>query len=169
MGGGPWGRNRSRLGPWCLGTATQGHGTAGRASCEITLSESWGAWGVCDHSQSCLVTCRSLSARSVVSQALWSQRLQPARLLCPWDSPGKNTGVGYHALLQGIFPTQGSNPLLLGLLPGSSPQAPAGKPRIASIVTSKTHEPLHSFILFPMSFCELEWFVKEQKVGLWFN
>ena len=32
-----------------------------------------------------------------------------ARLLCPWDSPGKNTGVGYHALLQRIFPTQGSN------------------------------------------------------------
>ena len=26
---------------------------------------------------------------------------------CPWDSPGKNTGVGYHDLLQGIFPTQG--------------------------------------------------------------
>ena len=31
------------------------------------------------------------------------------RLLCPWDSPGKNTGVGCHFLLQGIFPTQGSN------------------------------------------------------------
>ena len=30
-------------------------------------------------------------------------------LLCPWDSPGKNTGVSCHALLQGIFPTQGSN------------------------------------------------------------
>ena len=30
-------------------------------------------------------------------------------LLCPWDSPGKNTGVGCHALLQGIFLTQGSN------------------------------------------------------------
>ena len=30
--------------------------------------------------------------------------LKPARLLCPWDSPGKNTGVGCHALLQGIFP-----------------------------------------------------------------
>ena len=39
--------------------------------------------------------------------------LQPARLLCPWDSPGKITGVGCHALLQGIFPTQGSNPDLL--------------------------------------------------------
>ena len=35
--------------------------------------------------------------------------LYPARLLCPWDSPGKNTGVDYHFLLQGIFPTQGSN------------------------------------------------------------
>ena len=37
----------------------------------------------------------------------------PARLLCPWDSPGKNTGVGCHSLLQEIFPTQGSNPGLL--------------------------------------------------------
>ena len=35
--------------------------------------------------------------------------LYPARLLCPWDSPDKSTGVGCHALLQGIFPTQGSN------------------------------------------------------------
>ena len=36
--------------------------------------------------------------------------LQPARLLCPWDSPGKNTGAGCHSFLQGIFPAQGSNP-----------------------------------------------------------
>ena len=34
---------------------------------------------------------------------------EPARLLCPWDFPGKNTRVGCHFLLQGIFPTQGSN------------------------------------------------------------
>ena len=34
-------------------------------------------------------------------------------LLCSWDSPGKNTGVGCQALLQGIFPTQGSNPRIL--------------------------------------------------------
>ena len=33
-----------------------------------------------------------------------------ARLLCPWNSSGKNTGVGCHSLLQGIFLTQGSNP-----------------------------------------------------------
>ena len=38
--------------------------------------------------------------------------LQTARLLCLWDSSDENTGVGCHALLQGIFPTQGSNPRL---------------------------------------------------------
>ena len=35
------------------------------------------------------------------------------RLLCLWNSPGKNTGVGSYSLLQGIFPTQGLNPSLL--------------------------------------------------------
>ena len=39
--------------------------------------------------------------------------LQPARLFCPWDFPGKNTGVGCHFLLQGIVPTQGSSLCLL--------------------------------------------------------
>ena len=40
----------------------------------------------------------------------------PANPFCPWDSPGKNIGVGGHALLQGIFLTQGLNPHLLCLL-----------------------------------------------------
>ena len=51
----------------------------------------------------------------------------PARLLCPWDSRGKNAGVGCYALLQGIFPTRGLNPCLLCLLHrqvGSLPLAP---------------------------------------------
>ena len=39
--------------------------------------------------------------------ALWL-----ASLLCPWNFPGKNTGVGWHFLLQGIFLTWGSNPHL---------------------------------------------------------
>ena len=56
-----------------------------------------------------------------VSDSLWSYWLKAARLLCPWDSPGKNTGVGCHALLQGIFPTQGSNLCLLCL-----PALPSG-------------------------------------------
>ena len=38
-------------------------------------------------------------------------------LLCPWDFPGKNTGVGCHFPRQGIFLTHGSNPRLLRLLP----------------------------------------------------
>ena len=46
---------------------------------------------------------------SVMSDSLQSYGLQPPRLLCPRNSPGKNTGVGCHALLQGIFPTRGSN------------------------------------------------------------
>ena len=48
--------------------------------------------------------------RSVTSDSLRSHGLQLSRLLCPWSSSGKNTGVACHALLQGIFPTQGSNP-----------------------------------------------------------
>ena len=39
---------------------------------------------------------------------LWHHGLLPARSLCPWDFPGKNTGVGCHLLFQGIFPTKGS-------------------------------------------------------------
>ena len=50
---------------------------------------------------------------SVVSNSCDPMDWEPTRLLCPWDSPGKNTGVGCHCLLQGIFPTRGSN---LGLL-----------------------------------------------------
>ena len=42
---------------------------------------------------------------SVVSDSLQLHGLQPTRLLCPWDSPGKNIGAGCHALLQGIFLT----------------------------------------------------------------
>ena len=54
----------------------------------------------------------------------------PHQLLSPWNSPGKNTGVGCCALLQGIFLTQGSNPCLLHLLhwqAGSLSLAPPGK------------------------------------------
>ena len=52
-------------------------------------------------------------SHSVVSNSLRSHGLQSARLLCPWNSPAKNTEVGCHSFLQGIFLTQGLN---LGLL-----------------------------------------------------
>ena len=52
---------------------------------------------------------RGCSVASAVSDFVQLHRLQPTRLVCPWDSPGKNAGVGCPALLQGIFPTQGLN------------------------------------------------------------
>ena len=71
---------------------------------------------------------------SVIRSCLDSLRphgLQPTRLLCPQDSPGKDTGVGCHFLLQGIFLTQGSSLGLLGVLywqAGSLFIEPPGQP-----------------------------------------
>ena len=48
-----------------------------------------------------------------MSSSLRSHGLKPTRFLCPWNSPGKNTGMGCHSLLQVILLTQGSS---LGLL-----------------------------------------------------
>ena len=48
-------------------------------------------------------------SHSVVSTSLRPHGLEPTRLLCPWASPGKNTGVGSRSLLQQIFPIQESN------------------------------------------------------------
>ena len=48
-----------------------------------------------------------------MSNSLQPHGLYPTRLLSPWNFPSKNTEVGCHFLLQGIFPTQGSNPSLL--------------------------------------------------------
>ena len=83
-----------------------------------------------------IVRKRLLCVHAQLCLTLWgSHGLQPARLLCPWDSPGKNTGVGCRFLLQGIFPTQGLNQCLLHLLhekAGSLPHAPLGKSNEAS-------------------------------------
>ena len=76
----------------------------------------------CKHTHTLLnpvFTCRILPGSPVLcclclvtqwSLTRWPRGLLPARPLCPRNSPGKNTGVDIHALLQGIFPTQGSNP-----------------------------------------------------------
>ena len=58
----------------------------------------------CCNQDSVVLACvHGCSVASVVSNSLWPYRV---RLLCPWDTLGKNTGVCCHALLQGIFPTQ---------------------------------------------------------------
>ena len=59
--------------------------------------------------------------------------MQPARLLCPWDFPGNDTGVRYYFLLQRIFPTQRQNPracIAGGFLTAEAP----GNPRYSLTV-----------------------------------
>ena len=69
-----------------------------------------------------------------VPDSLRPHGLYPARLLRPWDSPGKHTGVGGHFLLQGIFSTQGRNPCLLPWQVDSWPTELSGKPLSLSLV-----------------------------------
>ena len=74
--------------------------------------------------------------QSMGLQKSWTQltqqhqciRQERLRLLCPWDYPGKNTGVDYHFLLQGIFLTQGLNPCLLHWQADSLPLCYLGSP-----------------------------------------
>ena len=125
---------------------------------------------VCTCTHACMCVSESLSAEylkltqyrksslyvyvlsgSVVSDPLQPHGPQPSRLLCPRDSLGKNAGVGFHALLQGIFLTQGSNLHLLHLLhcqAGSLPLRHLGSPcklttdkfkKRKKYVTTKTH------------------------------
>ena len=70
--------------------------------------------------QSCLSLCNPTD---------WSQlhKLEPARLLCLWDFPGKNTRAGCHFLPQGILSTQGSN---LGLLHSQADSLPLHQPGV---------------------------------------
>ena len=98
---------RQRMG--CL--ATEGTGYAGGIC--LRLEGAWGLrpehylWGKLRVrvAHTCMLTHVQLFATP------WTTR--PARLLCPWNSPGKNTGVGCLSLLQGIFPIQGSKSSLL--------------------------------------------------------
>ena len=59
-----------------------------------------------------LIICMPVRAKSLqlcLSLCIWTVAEKSTRLLSPWGSPDKNTGVGCHARLQGIFLTQGSN------------------------------------------------------------
>ena len=78
-----------------------------------------------------------------MSDSLQPHGLKPSRLLCPWDSPGKSTGVGCHFLLQGIFPTQG---LDAGLL--RCRQITAGKPGLLDMHVITCHSPHQACSLY---------------------
>ena len=101
---------------------------------------------LCDHVDCSLPgssVCGILQARILERVALTSRFSHVHLCATSWtvvcqDSSGKNTGVGCHFLLQGIFQTQGWNPRLLCLLhwqPGSLPLAPPGR----AIKWSKQH------------------------------
>ena len=63
-----------------------------------------------------------------MSDSLQPHELQPA-MFCPWNSPAKNTGVGLHALLQGIFPTPGIKPTSSAWQADSLPLGHLGSPK----------------------------------------
>ena len=73
---------------------------------------------------------------------------QPARLLCPWDSPGKNTGVSCLALLQGIFPIQGLKQVSYVSCVGECvPTSVTGKPADTSTIYKRDTKGLPEIIL----------------------
>ena len=94
---------------------------------------------------------------SVMSGSLRLHGLQSTRLPCPWNSPGENIGVGCYFLLQGIFPTQGPNPDLLGLLHwqvDSLPLSHQGSPHLLRWFNNRSlslaHVCLSLFLLFSL-------------------
>ena len=84
-------------------------------------------------------------SHSLMSDSLRPYGLYPTRLLCPWNSPDKDTGVGSHPLLQGIFPTQGLNPGLLYCRWIFCHLSHQGSPRVASFAL------LHNSLLIHLS------------------
>ena len=88
-----------------------------------------------------LSTCLSINIEILKEILKWSEVVQlcpmlrprglwPTRLLRPWDSPGKNTGVGCQLLLQEIFPTQGIEPRSPALQAVALTSEPPGKHRL---------------------------------------
>ena len=86
----------------------------GRKESDTTERLNWTEWGTWSLDFRDEYLCMCVCVCVCVTQScpsLWDSL--PARLFCPWNSPGKNTRVGGHFLLQGIFLTQGSNPGLV--------------------------------------------------------
>ena len=148
VGCGPWGREESDTTErlrfhFSLSCTGEGNGKPLQCSC-LENPRDGGAWwaAIYEVAQSRtrlkrLSSSSSRFKRPTMADKLAAQScatplrphgLQPARFLCPWDSPGKNTGVGSHSLLQGIFLTQGSNPGPPALQANSLPSEPPGKP-----------------------------------------
>ena len=110
---------------------------------------SWQCAVLCLVTQSCLTLCDPMDC-------------SPPGSSVHGDSPGKNTGVGCHALLQGIFPTQGSNPGLLHcrwifFLPSEPHCNELHKVQHKAQLRKKTNMGEVNNVLFIPSFCSLPW------------
>ena len=99
-----------------------------------------------------------------MSDPLWNYGLKPASLLCPWDSPGKNTAVACYAFLQEIFLTQGSNLCLTSsaLADGFSTTNATCKVPVYNSGTSKKNG--HSMCQNCMKWCE---YTVSPSIGSW--
>ena len=107
---------------------------------------------------------------SVVSYFLQSHGLQPTRFLCPWTSPGKNTAMGCHFLLRGIFPPSSASAVLAGrLFTTESPgmQAPLFLLDATEISSSSTCllDDYHSLFCFGMT--SLNFWIQLNHSGGW--
>ena len=99
---------------------------------EQSWSEAWGSHWLCYTlvflNRWCVIVGLWCLVAKSCSTLLWLHGQAPARLLCLWDFPGKNTRVGCHFLLQGIFLTQRLNLCLLHWQVGSLPLNHVGSP-----------------------------------------
>ena len=141
--------NRTPLAGWLLNKDSTSHSSGGWES-EIGVGRggsqhrgvlwerAWGlqtadfSWGRAEQRKQAHSWLRACVC-SVVSDSLGPHGLQSARLICPWDFPGKNTWLGCHFLLQGIFLAQGLNLCLLhspALAGGFPTTVPSGKPQM---------------------------------------
>ena len=90
-----------------LETPSEIFGIFGCSSVAFVFLESLGCLTKCDVSMNVYVHVYVCAQLLRVSNSLRPHGPWPTRLLCPWDFPGTNTGVGCHVLVQGLFPIQG--------------------------------------------------------------
>ena len=132
-------RSLARLGPTHPICEWQPFGLPSPGACELGVQlpatdpsphrPGWDADGFAITNNASLLCIRLLLfSCSVVSYSLQTHRLKASRFFCPQDFAGKKTGVGFHALLQGIFPILGSNPCLLHWQADSLPLHHQGSP-----------------------------------------
>ena len=97
----------------CVGGVGSIPGGGARIPRAAACSQSKTQWQVQNTMPTTHIHCVCVVSCSVMPDSLRPSGLQPAKLFCPWDFSSKNTGVGCHFLLQGLFLTRGSNLHLL--------------------------------------------------------